>query len=77
MIIKCPEYVNTALRLLEQSGFKGKSLGGAQISDKHAGFLINKDNATAKDILDLIKLTQETVKKETGVALEPEVIILR
>ena len=63
--------------LIEQSGFKGKSLGGAQISDKHAGFLINKDNATAKDILDLIKLTQETVKKETGVTLEPEVIILR
>lgn len=63
--------------LIEQCGFKGKSLGGAQISDKHAGFLINKSNATAKDILDLIKLTQDTVKKETGVALEPEVIILR
>ncbi len=63
--------------LIEQCGFKGKSLGGAQISDKHAGFLINKNNATAKDILDLIKLTQETVKKETGVTLEPEVIILR
>lgn len=63
--------------LIEQCGFKGKSLGGAQISDKHAGFLINKNNATAKDILDLISLTQETVKKETGVTLEPEVIILR
>ncbi len=63
--------------LIEQCGFKGKCLGGAQISDKHAGFLINKNNATAKDILDLIKLTQETVKKETGVTLEPEVIILR
>ena len=63
--------------LIEQCGFKGKSLGGAQISDKHAGFLINKDNATAKDILNLITLTQETVKTETGVTLEPEVIILR
>ena len=63
--------------LIEQCGFKGKSLGGAQISDKHAGFLINKNNATAKDIIDLIKLTQETVKKETGITLEPEVIILR
>jgi len=63
--------------LIEQCGFKGKSLGGAQISDKHAGFLINKNNATAKDILDLINLTQEAVKKETGVTLEPEVIILR
>ncbi len=63
--------------LIEQCGFKGKTLGGAQISDKHAGFLINKNNATAKDILDLIKLTQETVKKETGITLEPEVIVLR
>ncbi len=63
--------------LIEQCGLKGKSLGGAQISDKHAGFLINKNNATAKDILDLINFTQETVKKETGVTLEPEVIILR
>ena len=63
--------------LIEQCGFKGKALGGAQISDKHAGFLINKNNATAKDILDLIKLTQETVKKETGITLEPEVIVLR
>lgn len=63
--------------LIEQCGFKGKTLGGAQISDKHAGFLINKSNATAKDILDLINLTQETVKKETGITLEPEVIILR
>ncbi len=63
--------------LIEQCGFKGKSLGGAQISDKHAGFLINKNNATAKEILDLIELTQETVKKETGITLEPEVIILR
>lgn len=63
--------------LIEQVGFKGKTLGGAQISDKHAGFLINKNNATAKDIVDLIELTKETVKKETGVTLEPEVIILR
>ena len=63
--------------LIEQCGFKGKSLGGAQISEKHAGFLINKNNATAKDIMDLIKLTQETVKKETGITLEPEIIILR
>ena len=63
--------------LIEQCGLKGKTVGGAQISEKHAGFLINKNNATAKDILDLITLTRETVKKETGVTLEPEVIILR
>ncbi len=63
--------------LIEQCGLKGKTVGGAQISEKHAGFLINKNNATAKDITDLITLTRETVKKETGVTLEPEVIILR
>lgn len=63
--------------LIEQCGLKGKTVGGAQISEKHAGFLINKNGATAKDILDLINLTRETVKKETGVTLEPEVIILR
>lgn len=63
--------------LIEQCGLKGKTVGGAQISEKHAGFLINKNNATAKDITDLINLTRETVKKETGVTLEPEVIILR
>ena len=68
---------NFAGALIEQVGFKGKSLGGAQISDKHAGFLINKNNATAKDIIDLIELTKQTVQQKTGITLEPEVIILR
>ncbi len=63
--------------LIEQCALKGKSIGGAEISEKHAGFLINKNNATAKDILELMEFTKETVKKETGVTLEPEVIILR
>lgn len=63
--------------LIEQCGFKGKAIGGAQISEKHAGFLINRGGATATDILQLIDLTQKTVKEKTGVTLEPEVIILR
>ena len=63
--------------LIEQCALKGKSIGGAEISEKHAGFLINKNNATSKDILELMEFTKETVKKETGVTLEPEVIILR
>ncbi len=63
--------------LIEQCNLKGKSVGGAQVSEKHAGFVINKGSATSTDILNLIDLVAETVKAETGVTLEPEVIILR
>lgn len=62
--------------LIEQSGLKGATVGGAQVSEKHAGFVINKDNATAKDVLDLMALVRETVQKDHGVTLEPEVRIL-
>lgn len=63
--------------LIQECGLKGKQVGGAQISDKHAGFVINKDGATAKDVLDLITLAQETVLNQKGVLLEPEVRILK
>lgn len=63
--------------LIEQCNLKGKTVGGAQVSEKHAGFVINKGGATSTDILELIDLIAETVKKETGVTLEPEVIVLR
>ncbi len=63
--------------LIEQCKLKGKSIGGAQVSEKHAGFVINKDNATTNDILELISHIQKTVKTETGYYLEPEVIVLR
>ena len=59
--------------LIEESKLKGKSVGGAQVSEKHAGFIINKDKATAKDICDLIELVQKTVYDLHGVVLEPEV----
>ena len=62
--------------LIEQSGLKGKQIGGAQVSEKHAGFVINKDNATAKDVLDLMAFIRETVQNDHGVTLEPEVRIL-
>lgn len=62
--------------LIEQSGLKGTSVGGAQVSEKHAGFVINKDNATAKDVLDLMALIRKTVEEQHGVTLEPEVQIL-
>ena len=63
--------------LIEQCNLKGKSVGGAQVSEKHAGFVINKGDATATDILNLIDLVRDTVKENTGVTLEPEVIVLR
>lgn len=64
-----------AAKLIQDSGLKGTQLGGAQVSDKHSGFIINKENATAKDILDLIHLVQNTVKDKFDVELEPEVRI--
>lgn len=61
--------------LIEQCGLKGYSIGGAQVSEKHAGFVINK-NGTASDILALIDYIRKTVKDNTGVELEPEVKII-
>lgn len=63
--------------LIEQCNLKGKSVGGAQVSEKHAGFVINKGGATSTDILNLIDFIKTTVEAETGVTLEPEVIVLR
>ncbi len=62
--------------LIEKCNLKGKETGGAAVSEKHAGFLINKNNATSSDVLKLIDFVRETVLKETGVTLEPEVRIL-
>jgi len=60
-------------RLIEQVGLKGKKIGGAMISEKHANYIVNTGNATAEDILALMSLAQEKVMAETGVGLEPEV----
>ena len=63
-------------KLIEDSGLKGYSVGGATVSKKHSGFVINKGGATAKDILDLIKHIQDTVKGNFGVELSTEVRII-
>ena len=63
-------------KLIQDAGMKGVSVGGAQVSEKHAGFIINKGNATATDITDLMVLVQESVYKKFGVRLEPEVKII-
>lgn len=62
--------------LIEGAGLKGQRAGGAQVSEKHAGFLINAGGASASDFLSLMKLVQEKVQKESGVLLEPEVRIV-
>lgn len=62
--------------LIEECGLKGYSVGGAQVSEKHAGFVINKGDASAKDVLDLIKYIQDKVLSEKGVMLEPEVRLI-
>ena len=60
--------------LIEQCGLKGKTVGGAQVSEKHAGFIINVGGATCDDVMELVKLVQDTVKAETGYILEREII---
>lgn len=62
--------------LIEQSGLKGFTLGGAQVSEKHAGFIVNAGGATAQDVLNLIKEVQRRVFDKFGVMLQPEVRIM-
>lgn len=63
-------------KLIQDCNLKGFSIGGAQVSEKHSGFIINKDRATASDILNLIKHVQDTVFNEYGVELTTEVRII-
>ena len=63
-------------KLIEDCGLKGAFVGGAQVSEKHCGFIINKDNATSTDIIKLIALVQDFVLAKTGVFLETEVKIV-
>jgi UDP-N-acetylmuramate dehydrogenase len=66
----------SAGKLIDQAGLKGHSIGGAKISEKHANFIVNTGNASATDILNLMRLVQETVYKQFGIKLEPEVHII-
>jgi len=65
-----------AARLIEACGLKGKRIGAAEVSRKHANFIVNKGDAAAKDIEDLINLVQEIVRRKTGVELEREIQIV-
>ncbi len=64
---------DSAGRLIEASGLKGRQVGGAMVSEEHANFLTNRGGATAADVLALMTLIQKKVKEDSGVELEPEV----
>lgn len=67
---------NFAGKLIMEAGLSGAMVGGAQVSEKHCGFVINRDNATATDIYCLMQKIQRQVKETSGINLEPEVIFL-
>lgn len=65
-----------AAALIQESGLKGISVGGAEVSEKHSGFIINKGGATATDVLQLMELVEKKVYEDSGIHLEPEVRII-
>jgi len=67
---------DSAGRLIEAAGLKGVSVGGAQVSDVHANFIVNTGGATAADVIALVRLVRDTVKEAYGIELTPEVRFL-
>lgn len=63
-------------KMIDECGLKGLSSGGAEVSTKHAGFIINKDNATAQDVLNLVEKVKKEVKKQEGKNIELEIIVV-
>lgn len=66
-----------AAALIDEAGLKGFSIGGAQVSEKHAGFVVNRGGASFEDVVKLMEHIQKTVFDRTGIELEPEVKIIR
>ncbi len=62
-------------KAIDESGFKGYKVGGAEVSTKHAGFIINNKNATAKDVLELVDIISNSIKEKYGVEIKPEIEI--
>ena len=65
-----------AAQLIDEAGMKGYSVGGAQVSEKHAGFVVNKGDATAHDVYELMMQVKKRVFETSGVTIEPEIIML-
>ena len=64
-------------KLIDECGLKGYQIGGAQISEKHAGFIINKENATAEDVIKLMEYTKEQIYNKFGKVIEAEIEIIK
>ena len=76
-VFKNPEGIHMkSAQMIEEAGLKGKSCGGAEVSGKHANFIINRGNATARDVKALIRAVQDKVNDEFSIELVPEIIIL-
>ena len=75
-VFKRPEN-DYAARLIDAAGLRGFRVGGAEISEKHAGFIVNRDSATARDVVELIELARSRVLQKFGIRLEEEIEILR
>lgn len=65
-----------ASKLIDEAGLKGYQIGGARVSDKHGGFIINVGGATARDVKELMRYVSEVVERKSGIKLEPEIIIV-
>ncbi len=65
-----------AAALIDEAGLKGYAIGGAQVSEKHAGFVVNTGSASSHDVYDLMMHIRKTVYEHSGVVLEPEMILL-
>ncbi|HEY4716978.1 MAG TPA: UDP-N-acetylenolpyruvoylglucosamine reductase, partial [bacterium] len=74
-IFKNPQKISAG-RLIDDLGLKGVRVRGAMISEKHANFIVNIGNATAKDVITLMELVKDKVKEERNLFLEPEIVIL-
>ncbi len=64
-------------RLISEAGLKGTVIGGAQISEKHPNFIVNRGTATFKDISEILKLVKRTISEKYGINLEEEIIIIK
>jgi UDP-N-acetylmuramate dehydrogenase len=62
--------------MIEEAGLKGYTVGGAQVSEKHAGFIINKGGATADDVLKLIEHIKSVIKEREGIDIETEIRVI-
>lgn len=75
-VFKNPSPENPAGAIIERLGFKGLTIGGAQVSEMHANFIINLGQATAEDVLELIRKIHERVKSEENIDLELEICVI-